>query len=523
MTSATQVWRSLVLFLLGLYGAAIVTFFWFVYSWGGKITAYGDSTAKINNALRVFDNPSGHFSLPQIGSVWLPAHTFLTTLFVKNEAMYRSGLAGSVWSMVFYVVGAIALYQLTVAVTQNRFAGLASVAVMFLNINLIYFAVTPMTEMLVMTSTILCCYCLVLFEQQPTWKRAGLAGGVLAFSCLVRYEFWYFLVFAAPLVWMVLRREKRSTEGRLGIAMVIFFPAVIVILAWLVLWELQIMGHPLYFAVSQYSAKAIDVDPYQPAFVHNLPVTFGEYLGAVRWNIQDAILGLAVLGILIYLYRLVRHEERLVMPLYLVGTPAFFLFSLFMGQNAIDMRYDGSQLPYNLRYGLTILSLIAVGVGYLVARILSPQPQGLRELLRWPSRVLAVGIVVAVIGLQVVPWQVPLQAPILQDRAAQANPERKELAEWLGANYRGGNILMEAFGQNTPLQFESGVWLGEFVSEGGNPYWTLALEDPADQVAYVVARKGDLLDRTVTQTEDFQHDFKVGFENAYGRVYVQKT
>ena len=77
-----------------LVSVAAFLFFYF----RGEILLYGDAVAHINIARRVFDsNTPGPL---QLGTVWLPLPHILMIPFVVNDWMWRSGVGGSIPSMI---------------------------------------------------------------------------------------------------------------------------------------------------------------------------------------------------------------------------------------------------------------------------------------------------------------------------------------------------------------------------------------------------------------------------------------
>src|SRR5262245_9546080 len=75
---------------------------------------YGDGLAHVNIARKVVDSPDDSLwqRYVQIGSPWLPLQTVLMLPLVKSDWMWRTGVAGSLLSMVCFVITAAAIYQL---------------------------------------------------------------------------------------------------------------------------------------------------------------------------------------------------------------------------------------------------------------------------------------------------------------------------------------------------------------------------------------------------------------------------
>jgi len=293
--------------------------------------------------------------------------------------------------------------------------------------------------------------------------------------------------------------------------------------SWLFVWEYPIFGHPLYFATSKYSAHAIDVvggGNFQTG--GNLRFSIHEYLGAVRECISDAALGLAAAGIGVYLVRLYRRREVLLSPAYLLGIPLFYVTSLYLRQSAIVVRPD-TFYSLNIRYGLTIIPLVALGVGYLAG--VSASAKLPRVALAYLARLAAVAMIVAVAIASTSAWQEGIEeAAVLNEVPASAHRdvESTEIAHWLGRNYVGGKILMETF-KKGPIVIKSGIPLREFITETSPSLWQRALRDPASYVRWVFvgANEDDAVREAIAKVPDFNNIYVVAFKNAKGTIYVR--
>src|SRR5205085_10434358 len=80
------------------------------YFRSGELLLYGDAVAHINIARRVVDSLTP--GLLQLGTVWLPLPHLITIPFVLSDWAWMTGVAGSVASMVAYVLGAIGIFRL---------------------------------------------------------------------------------------------------------------------------------------------------------------------------------------------------------------------------------------------------------------------------------------------------------------------------------------------------------------------------------------------------------------------------
>src|SRR5215470_7576788 len=117
-----------------------------------QILLYGDAVAHINIARRVFDSQTP--GPLQLGTVWLPLPHVLMIPFLLWDALWISGVGGSIPSMIAYVFGVIGVFRLARGIVARdaamaptaRIAGAVVALVYGANPNLIYLQTTAMTE-----------------------------------------------------------------------------------------------------------------------------------------------------------------------------------------------------------------------------------------------------------------------------------------------------------------------------------------------------------------------------------------
>lgn len=505
-------------FLCVTLATLVISFFFRLYYLSGKTIDYGDGITKLNNARRVFDNPFHRFSLAQLGTIWLPGMSALEGLTAWIDPLYRTGLSGSIWSMLAFLATALLLYETVLLMTGSRIAGIAAALVAITNLNVIYFGTTPMTEMLLMLVESLCCLSLIRLERAPQNEAAlFLAALCLGASTLVRYETWFFVVVSAPIMAVSLARRGVTGWELINRLAVLFTIPVLLIVSWMVIWEWQIMHDTIYFSNSRYSARAIDVIGAHNTFaVRNLSMSVREYVLAVRANVPAVVLGAAVVGAVVYIARALARRATPIAAGYLLGVPLFFVVSVYAGQNAIAIR-PGTLASLNIRYGTTVVPLVAVAVGCLVAVLARFRPRRVA----WTGRAVAIAVAVVIVGAQLAEWRQPMHGTaVLADVAAQASPDAEVFAGWLGQHYDYGPILAESFGSINGVQFNAGIPLGRYVTETSPGLWRLALRHPETQVEWVLARPGDLVATTVVPTPAFQHNFVLVYRNEFGSIYV---
>src|SRR5689334_5262831 len=77
----------------------------FYYFHRGELLLCGDAVAHINIARRVFDSRTP--GLLQLGTVWLPLPHLAMIPFLVSDRLWRTGVGGSIPSMIAYVFGTV--------------------------------------------------------------------------------------------------------------------------------------------------------------------------------------------------------------------------------------------------------------------------------------------------------------------------------------------------------------------------------------------------------------------------------
>src|SRR5579872_5627247 len=85
---------------------SVAAFLWHFHH--GNILLDGDAVAHISLARRVFDSKTP--GLLQLGTVWLPLLHLLILPFVVSDWSWRTGVGGSIPSMVAYVFAVLGIF-----------------------------------------------------------------------------------------------------------------------------------------------------------------------------------------------------------------------------------------------------------------------------------------------------------------------------------------------------------------------------------------------------------------------------
>jgi len=135
-------------FLVGQIAAIVSIAAFLYYLRHDYLLLYGDAVAHINIARRVIDSRTP--GLLQLGTVWLPLPHLLMVPFLISKWMWRTGIGGSIPSMLAYVFSVTGIFRLLRSVlpcsTDQSGAGYASwlaAGIFAFNPNLIYLQTPP--------------------------------------------------------------------------------------------------------------------------------------------------------------------------------------------------------------------------------------------------------------------------------------------------------------------------------------------------------------------------------------------
>jgi hypothetical protein len=429
-------------------------------NYSGWTVYYGDAEAHLNIARRIIDSRQPGYE--QIGTVWLPLPHLLMLPLVKNDALWRSGMAGAIPSAACFVCAGLFLYAALRRAAASSAVALASVGLLVLNPNLLYLQATPMTEAVSIAALMALLYFTVLFSQTQSFAAvvgAGLAGIAASLS---RYEGWFVIPFVA-IYFLIAGRKHKFTAALLFSALAALGP-----LYWLGHnWWLY--SNPLEFYNGPYSAMSIyrrelgqNMAPYRGD--HNWPAAAYYYLTAVRLCAGWAAVAIGIAGLAGF------FRKRLYWPIVFTALPPlFYIWSMHSGGTPIFVPTLWPFSYYNTRYAVAALPLLAVAAGGLV--LLGSE--------RWRP-----WIAVVIMMAASVPWLIrpqPGQWIVWKESQVNSVSRRawtKVAASSLDERYRSGAGIITSFGELTGILREARIPLHEALYNGDELAWTAATARP---------------------------------------------
>jgi hypothetical protein len=500
--------------LVAALAATVSVVAFLLYFRRGEILLYGDAVAHINIARRVFDSRTP--GLLQLGTVWLPLPHLLMLPFLLSDWAWRTGVGGSIPSMVAFVLGAIGIFRLvrgalsfySAPETAARLTAWVAAVIFLANPNLIYLQATAMTEPLYLAWFI---WATVYFAEYA--KQAGMADEVvqgepslsltkcglcLLGACLTRYDGWLLAAAMGAAVLAVNPNASRARNGMRGVVRRFALLVAVGPIFWLA-YNSIIYRNPLEFANGPYSASAIE-QKQTGNLLHpgadNLSVAASYFLKSAQLNLAEGNWRKLWLTLLIAGTVMAILFDRRLWPLLMLWVPLPF-YMLSVAYSGVPI-YVPTWWPfsyYNVRYGIELLPAFAVFValvGYFAAGFAR-------------NNVIkaAIGVAVAALiaGSYVSVWRV---TPVCFTEATINSRSRIALESQLAAKIRDlppeSTILMY-LGDHVGALQQAGIPLRRVICEGNHRtwkhpadpegLWEQALANPEQHADFVIAMDGD--------------------------------
>lgn len=493
--------------------AAVISISSFLYFFAHDMTnVYGDGVAHVNIARKVVDSPDDSLwrRYIQIGSPWLPLQTVLMLPLVTNDWMWRTGAAGSIVSMISFIIAALSLYLLARNFYRKEdmpwrsFLPALSAAIFLFNPSVLYMQSTPMGELVFMASLVGAVYLLQRWVCEQSTKRLAIAAGAMTVATLARYEAWPVAALSVLVVALISSGAwvKKIKNSAVFSVIVASGPCY-----WL--WHnWAIYGDALEFLTGPNSARGIYLQNrinfgWSTMFIGHAGLDVLVMGAATAVCAGPFVLLLSVAGLTVSL--IARRKALLEhLPLVLLILPFFFhAFSVYRGEIQVFPLSAFGLL--NIRYGLPHVLGVAL---FAPAAVLAFKGSARR----WAGMIICL-IVAAQYWLLISDG--PTQLAVYQEgyrNGVNARParDRARVASFLIENPPGRLILMHT-GALGPVVSEGGLRFSEIVHEG-SLRWHQLDDGIAGDIATVIVQKGDPLDVRIRETPALARDIEAQFE-----------
>lgn len=499
------------LLLLLTTGVSILVTAYYFYA--GQIVAYGDAESHLNIAKRVVSGLTPGFG--QLGGNWLPLHHIMMIPFIWNDALWRTGIAGSIVSMYSFILSAIFIYKTTNLITKSTWASIAAYILFITNPNILYMQSTPMGELPLLLSLTGSVYFLVKWMKTDYIIDLILSAIFVLIGSLIRYDAWAissYSVLAIVFVGIAKHMSKAKIESRIIAYSTISFIGLV---GWLV-WNKLIFNDWLYFLLSPYSAHAQQLawlERGQLPSYKNVANSFAFYSLAAAQNTGTILAIFSVLAFLtvsvMTVLKKFRFSHYVVLLLFFVPY-LFYVLTLYLG---ISIILVSELLPksyqfrlFNIRYGLMMMPFVSVFIGVFLSRTKKIGPLLLLlmlipQLYLFSQEKYPVTLNDAVVGLS----------------GRRPGPVNTYVAQ----HYDHGLIMFDDFSRSAnPIDL--GVPMNKIVYVGNHPMWDISLEHPTQYVRWYIVRhdENDVLWQKFKNNKEFIQNFQAVYRN--DKTYVYK-
>jgi len=525
-------------------GAALASGLSFAYyRSAGLILLHGDAVSRLNIARRVFDSLDP--GLVQLGVIWLVAPQVLMLPLIWIDPLWRSGLAGSIPSMVAFVGAAVYLYALGQRLTGTKLGGVVAWLVFVTNPSMLYLQAVPLSESLMLLTMVAAAYHLAVWLQEEKTSHLIAAAIWVFVATMTRYEGWALVLGGSLIVagfTLARYRDRRRAEA---LALMFVVPAACGIALWLI-YSAVIFGDPLIFAHGVGTAREhADYAAGQGKLLTkwNLLRTMATY----GWIVVDTaglpVIGMAAFGVAaIIVGRVSLRQSAAAVVLFV---PALVvIFSLFVGSAVLSGPHTAppgllpSDVFVDTRYGLLALPALAIFAAFSAAL----------------HRHVAIVLIIATLAVTAYSYQLgdrvtlesdtlgaqawigtnypilaALQPLVVVDALYSANPKpTEEATDWLRVHRRGKQLVLISGFSNDEFMFYSRIPLRDYVFEGTQPYWDDEMRSPGAWTDWIVIKKGyygeatyfrDLVGLKLGGRIENSPGFELAFENGIYKIY----
>lgn len=489
---------------------------------GGLATSYGDAMAHLNLSRYVIDNIQP--GVAQLGGVWLPLNHILQLTLIWNDWAWHSGMAGSLFSMIAFVISGIAIFQTVLELTKHRLSSVIATLAFALNLNLLYLQTTPLTEPAYLMLLCISFYLFLRWIHSHNNAFLFLLGLCGFLQVLTRYDGWFVVGIEglAILAYSLFAQQKPLREG-IGKTILFGFPVAFGVGLW-ILWNILIFGDPLYFALGPYSARS-----QQSAIEHRSGLltkgspwhSFEAYQYAMMENVGTALLVIAVLGILAFLFPK-RTKETWITKLCILAfalSPIFFnILALYLGFSIINLPQlnwnpsgDEASQWFNVRYGIFALPAAVLFAGYLVSL----------------KRFWAFGLLIVVLIEQAWIFNRGIITIIDGTKGSSAFNDW-DSGEFLKTHVQPEDKVILSNSYFNAIAFSSRLPLKQIIHEGVNQQWDRALKMPQRYSEWLVMANGSIGDPLYTslvekQNQAFLQYYDLAYEGNHANIYRRKS
>lgn len=499
-TIASWPWLLIVAALSVVFSVSATIYFYL----HGNIISYGDAESHLNIAKRVVSSLTP--GMAQLGGIWLPLPHVLLVPFVYFDPLWRSGIAGAIVSGIGYIVTCVILYKLIFLITKSKLASFFGFLIFAINPNILYMQSTPLTEIPLITFFMLSSYFFTKYLLSDQDFLSLIYASFFGFcATLSRYDGWFLVLFEAVIIIFMYVTHKTLWKKMQGRVILFSTLAFFGILLWF-LWGLVILGDPLYFTHSQFSAKSQQqgflARGELPAY-KNILVSLLYYSVTTLSNLGVIIFFIGIIGMILYAKN-TTNKHRFYFLCVVFSPFILNVYSLFAGQSVIfipDVTPVGFQWRlFNARYGTIMIPVLAFFSGYLFYKV------------RLPGKV----VIICLLLFQLLLYGIGYSRNIvLADGIVGLSHAKSPSAEyWMAKHYDHGLVLLDDYARTMSV-IRSGIPMQNVIYIGTKPYWEESFRQPEKYATWIIMQKNDDVWKNIYDKPDVRARMYKYFEKVY--------
>lgn len=493
-----------------------------IYSLSGLTLIYNDAMSHLNLSRLVLDNMEP--GLSQIGGVWLPMTHILPLIFVWHDSLWQSGFAGSIFSMISYILTSVAIFKIIQLLTKNSYASFLGSLAFMLNVNMLYLQSTALTEPTYLLFFTWSVYFFVNWLITKKELYLILLGFMGFFQVLTRYDGWFVVLLESILIGFVsLYLFRESIKVIISKLILFYFPVGFGILLWL-LWGFLIFENPLFFAFGEYSARA-QQDTIESSAGSLITKGSIYYSAKAYWFVMLHNIGylpfiLSLYGLGLFLLsksKVFVPQIKYAVIIFLLAPVIFNILALFLGfsiLNIPELEWNPSGDPsgqwFNVRYGIFALPFAAVYIGLLAS-----------------FRHIAAVCVTFVLLIHSLFFSAE-NINIIDGTKGSSAYVYEDISWTLSQQVDESDTVLLSTSKFNPIAFKSNVRLSQIIHEGVSETWSDALKNPENYADWIVMAQGDIGEPVYTALirkyeSKFLEHYELFYRGVHADIYKRRT
>ncbi len=329
-----------------------------------QILLFPDAMQQVDAARRfVPGSPLFHFAQPGGGNLPLP--TLLIAPFAWNDVLWRTGLAGSIPSMLSYIVTALYLFLALRLLTHRSLLGYLGTLLFLLNPTILYLQSVPGSTLLCIATLTASCYYMLAWIHSGRLAHLLAAASSICLATLSRYDAWlYFAVFFMLIlsVGLVKRQPRTQITSNLLVFSILGASGIVLWLAWCGI----LFGSPLSSLQTHFLTQTAFAQSTMPSTAADLWQPLHPFVAAALQTLGPVLCIAALLAIISFVLRRC-FKPHMLAALVLLAPVALLILSMYNNllllalPLSLPISFQSQQFTASLGAELVVPAAIFIG------------------------------------------------------------------------------------------------------------------------------------------------------------------